>query len=297
METWIDSFLEYLKAERNYSPLTVEKYAASLKAFQRFFQEMDPGLEWNTIDASVVREWIVYMLDEEHKTAATVNYGGLSPLRTFYKYLRRMGWVSTNPTEKVVSPKLSQKLPSFLKETEMDDLLERMSEDDSFDGIRDRLVVMMFYETGIRRSELISLRDIDIDMHAMQLKVTGKRRKQRVIPFGEELKTEILRYKAVRSDRLPTAPPTFFTSDTGKVLSTYKVTRIVKSNLATVTQMQKRSPHVLRHTFATTMLNNRADLVSIQQLLGHSSLETTSIYTHLSFEDLKNVYKGAHPRE
>lgn len=294
METWVDSFLVYLSAERNYSPLTVEKYATALLAFQKFFKNMDPTLRWDTIDASVVREWIVYMLDEEKKAVVSVNYGGLSPLRTFYKYLRRMGWVNASPLEKVISPKTPKKLPSFVKEEEMDKLLDLMSEDDSFCGIRDRLVVMMFYETGIRRAELLSLKDIDVDTQAMQLKVTGKRRKQRIIPFGNELKEEILRYRTVRPK---VQTPCFFTTETGEALSEDRVARIVKDNLSLVTQQQKRSPHVLRHSFATAMLNNKADLVSIQQLLGHTSLATTSIYTHLSFEELKNVYKGAHPRE
>lgn len=297
METWVDSFLAYLKAERNYSPLTVRKYADSLMAFQRFFQGLDSNLQWNTIDASIVREWVVYMLDEEHKNISTVNYGGLSPLRTFYKYLLRMGWVTANPMEKVVSPKIPKLLPSFVKEGNMDRLLDLMAEDGSYRGIRDRLVVMMFYETGIRRAELISLKDADVDTRAMNLKVTGKRNKQRVIPFGEELRGEIEKYRALRSETVPGKPTLFFTTETGEPMSEYKVTQIVKANLSLVTQQQKRSPHVLRHTFATVMLNHEADLGSIQRLLGHKNLATTEIYTHLSFEDLKNVYKSALPRE
>ena len=297
METWIESFLAYLKAERNYSPLTVRKYADALMAFHRFFQGLDSSLQWDTTDASTVREWVVYMLDEEHKDISTVNYGRLSPLRTFYKYLRRMGWVTVNPMEKVVSPKMSKKLPSFVKEKDMDRLLDLMAEDGSFRGIRDRLVVMMFYETGVRRAELISLRDADVDTWAMSLKVTGKRNKQRVIPFGEELGGEILRYRAVRSATMKGTPALFFTTEAGEPVSEYRVTQIVKASLSLVTQQKKRSPHVLRHTFATAMLNNDADLGSIQRLLGHKNLATTEIYTHLSFEELKNVYKRALPRE
>lgn len=297
METWIDSFLEYLKAERNYSPLTVRRYGDSLVAFQRFFQGLDAQLNWQTVDASIVREWVIYMLDKERKDVSTVNYGGLSPLRTFYKYLRLMGWVKVNPMEKVVSPKTPKKLPSFVKEKDMDRLLDLMEEDDSFEGIRDRLIVMMFYETGIRRAELISLRDADVDLQSMSLKVTGKRNKQRIIPFGKELRDQIQRYLEMRKEFTKGTPECFFVTLKGKPVTYVKAGEIVKKSLSMVTQQKKRTPHVLRHSFATAMLNNDADLGSIQKLLGHENLATTEIYTHLSFEELKNVYKSAHPRE
>ena len=297
METWIDSFLEYLKAERNYSPLTVRRYGDSLVAFQRFFQGLDAQLNWQTVDASIVREWVIYMLDKERKDVSTVNYGGLSPLRTFYKYLRLMGWVKVNPMEKVVSPKTPKKLPSFVKEKDMDRLLDLMEEDDSFEGIRDRLIVMMFYETGIRRAELISLRGADVDLQSMSLKVTGKRNKQRIIPFGKELRDQIQRYLEMRKEFTKGTPECFFVTSKGKPVTYVKAGEIVKKSLSMVTQQKKRTPHVLRHSFATAMLNNDADLGSIQKRLGHENLATTEIYTHLSFEELKNVYKSAHPRE
>lgn len=297
MEKWIDSFLEYLEAERNYSPLTVVKYRDSLKAFERFFQTLDSKLNWRTIDAAVVREWVVYMLDGEGKDVATVNYGGLSPLRTFYRYLRRMGWVEVNPMEKVTSPKLPKKLPVFVKEKEMDRLLDLMSEDDSFEGIRNRLIVMMFYETGIRRAELVSLQDVDVDLRTMCLKVTGKRNKQRLVPFGEELKSEIQRYLEARNQLKENVSGRFFVTEKGGDIPYAKVGMIVKDSLSLVTRQKKRTPHVLRHSFATAMLNNEADLGSIQKLLGHENLATTEIYTHLSFEELRNVYKNALLRE
>lgn len=297
MGMWIDSFLEYLRSDRGYSPLTVRKYGDSLVAFQKFFEGLDKTLTWSTVDASVVREWIVFMLDEEGKDVSTVNYGGLSPLRTFYKYLRRMGWVDANPMEKVVAPKMPKKLPSFVREADMDHLLDEMKEDTSFEGIRDRLIVMMFYETGIRRAELLSLKDADVDLRAMQLKVTGKRNKQRIVPFGEELKGEVEQYLSARHELLESIPERLFVKKDGKPVSYAKVGEIVKKNLSLVTKQKKRTPHVLRHSFATAMLNNDADLGSIQELLGHENLATTEIYTHLSFEELKNVYKNAHPRE
>ena len=297
MGTWIDSFLEYLSAERSYSPLTVRKYGDSLRVFQKFFEELDATLTWRTVDASVVREWVVYMLDKEGKDISTVNYGGLSPLRTFYKYLRRMGWVDVNPMEKVVAPKMPKKLPSFVREKDIDRLLSEMEEDTSFEGIRDRLILMMFYETGIRRAELLSLRDADVDLRLMQLKVTGKRNKQRIVPFGNELKEEVERYLEARAEITDVTPERLFVKKDGQPVAYAKVGEIVKKNLSKVTQQKKRTPHVLRHSFATAMLNNDADLGSIQKLLGHENLATTEIYTHLSFEELKDVYKNAHPRE
>ena len=297
MGTWIDSFLEYLSADRGYSPLTVRKYGDSLRAFQRFCEGLDATLTWNTVDASVVREWVVFQLDEEGKDVSTVNYGALSPLRTFYRYLRRMGWVDVNPMEKVVAPKLSKKLPSFVKERDLDRLLAIMEEDSSFEGIRDRLIVMMFYETGIRRAELLSLKDCDIDLSRMQLKVTGKRNKQRIVPFGTELKGEIVKYLDARTDVVSGVPERLYVTSKGSPVSYSKIGEIVKANLSLVTQQKKRTPHVLRHSFATAMLNNDADLGSIQKLLGHENMTTTEIYTHLSFEELRSAYKNAHPRE
>ena len=297
MGTWIDSFLEYLKSERGYSPLTVRKYGDSLRMFQKFCEGLDATLTWDTIDASVVREWVVFMLDEEGKDVSTVNYGALSPLRTFYRYLRRMGWVDVNPMEKVVAPKMSKKLPSFVREKDLDRLLAIMGEDTSFEGIRDRLIVMMFYETGIRRAELTSLRDNDIDLSGMQLKVTGKRNKQRIVPFGAGLRAEITKYLDARKEVSDGILENLFVTSKGKPVSYSKVGEIVKSNLSLVTRQKKRTPHVLRHSFATAMLNNDADLGSIQKLLGHENLATTEIYTHLSFDELKSVYKNAHPRE
>jgi integrase/recombinase XerC len=208
-----------------------------------------------------------------------------------------MGLVTVNPMEKVVAPKMPKKLPSFVKEKDMDRLLDLMGEDETFEGVRNRLVMMMFYETGIRRAELLTLRDKDVDVCAMNLKVTGKRNKQRVIPFGEELKTAIQKYQRLRDETIGNEPERFFTTDTGKGISNPCLGKIVKENLSLVTQQRKRTPHVLRHSFATAMLNNKADLGSIQSLLGHASLATTEIYTHLSFEELKNVYKRALPRE
>ncbi len=297
MESWTAPFLEYLKSERNYSPATGVSYAKDLSEFQEFLEADKPDASWKTVSATDVREWMIFLLDGQNLTAASVNRK-LSTLRTFYKYLRRMGWVDINPMEKVVAPKKKRPLPYFVREAEMDRLLELTREDRSFKGIRDRLVLMMFYETGVRRAELLSMTDASVDLVAKQVKVTGKRNKQRIVPFGNELEAEIRAYMDARMETFGTGGlPAFFVNEKGGAMSEGQVAKIVKDNLSMVTTIKKRSPHVLRHSFATAMLNNSADLTSIQKLLGHESVATTEIYTHVSFEELKNEYKNAHPRK
>ena len=297
MELWTDSFLEYLKSELNDSPLTLDAYARDLVEFQDFVKETAPGCEWNAVEADDVREWIIYLLDEQGLSAASVNRK-LSTLRTFYKYLRRMGWVSINPMEKVTAPKKKRPLPYFVRESEMDRLLEMTAKDRSFVGIRDRLILMMFYVTGIRRAELLGLTDASVDLIAKQIKVFGKRSKQRIVPFGEELESEIRAYINARNEAFGQDAEfeTLFVTAKGAAMNKTQVSKVVKDNLSKVTTIKKRSPHVLRHSFATAMLNNNADLTSIQKLLGHESVATTEIYTHVSFEELKSEYKNAHPR-
>ena len=297
MELWTDSFLEYLAAERNYSSATIESYAKDLSMFQEFLEGLNPDASWTAVEAGDVREWVIYLLDEQHMSASSVNRK-LSALRSFYKYLRRVGRVSINPMEKVVAPKKKRPLPYFVRESEMDKLLELTAEDRSFKGIRDRLILMMFYETGIRRAELLGMTDASVDLAAKQIKVTGKRNKQRIVPFGKELESEINAYRAAREETLGQQTfPALFVTEERTAMKEAQISKIVKDNLSKVTTIKKRSPHVLRHSFATAMLNNHADLTSIQKLLGHESVATTEIYTHVSFEELKSEYKNAHPRK
>lgn len=297
MKTWIDFFLEYLHSERNNSQATIESYAKDLQDFLAFYEPQNEQATWKNVEANDVREWVIYLLDAQKLTAASVNRK-LSTLRTFFKYLRMMEWVEVNPMEKVVGPKKKRPLPYFVREAEMDRLLEMMADDATFRGVRDRLILMMFYETGIRRAELLGMTDADVDVSARQIKVTGKRNKQRIVPFGEELEGEVRKYKEIRSASFETATfPTFFVTEKGAPMNAGQVTKVVNENLSKVTTIKKRSPHVLRHSFATAMLNNKADLTSIQKLLGHESVATTEIYTHVSFEELKSEYKNAHPRK
>lgn len=287
--------MEYLEAERNYSLATIESYAKDLAEFQDFMEGQNPDASWASAQSDDVREWVIYLLDEQRLAASSVNRK-LSALRSFYKYLRRMGRVSVNPMEKVTAPKKRKPLPHFVRESEMDRLLELTKEDRSFVGIRDRLVLMVFYETGIRRAELLGMTDASVDLAARQIKVTGKRNKQRIVPFGEELAREFDAYLNAREELLVAKDSMLFVNENGSAMTESQVSILVKKYLSMVTTIEKRSPHVLRHSFATAMLNNHADLTSIQKLLGHESVATTEIYTHVSFEDLKSEYKNAHPR-
>lgn len=295
MEPWVVPFLEYLKNERAYSLLTVQQYDIALGKLKGFCESLNDGVTWSTLDASTVREWMVFLMDEENQQVATV-CKMLSGVRTFYRYLMRMGLVDRNPLDKVEMPKKPKKLPVFVKEKEMDRLLDMMGEDSSFLGVRNRLVVMMFYETGMRRAELLGLKDADVSLASREIKVTGKRNKQRYIPFGKELSEQIETYLELRRETVPETDGSFFVRENGEAVSVGDVANVVKTNLSMVTTQKKRSPHVLRHSFATAMLNNDADLNSIQKLLGHVSIRTTEIYTHVTFEDLKKVYSTAHPR-
>lgn len=292
-----DSFLKYLKAERNRSDKTVKSYGSSLEEFEAFFEGLKEGLTWETVDADVVREWVVKLLDDDGMSTTSVRLK-LSALRTFYRYLMMVGKVRQSPMARVANPKKKSVLPSFVREQEMERLLELMAEGKTFPQVRNRLVVLMLYMTGIRRAELLGLTDASVMLDERQLKVTGKRNKQRLIPFGEELATEVEKYRQLRNVTFGNdADGGFlFLNDKGGRLTETEVERIVSSSLLLVTTQQKRSPHVLRHTFATQMLNHGADLQSIQKLLGHESLETTQVYTHLSFEELKSEYQNAHPR-
>ena len=289
-----DSFLDYLRYERNYSEKTVLAYGEDISQFKEFAQ--DEIGEFNPIEVKpeLIREWIVSLMDKGY-TSTSVNRK-LSSLRSFYKFLLKRGEVVVDPLRKITGPKNKKTLPSFLKENEMNKLLDETDFGEGFKGCRDRLIIEMFYATGMRLSELIGLDDVDVDFLASLLKVTGKRNKQRLIPFGEELKEEMRKYVDIRNEQIQKVSDAFFVKENGERLYKNLVYNLVKRNLSKVVTLKKRSPHVLRHTFATTMLNNEAELGAVKELLGHSSLATTEIYTHTTFEELKKVYKQAHPR-
>lgn len=291
----INSFLDYLRFERVYSENTVLAYGADLAQFERFAQEKLEKIDFLEVTPEHIRDWVVTLMDEGN-TAASVNRK-LSTLRSFYKFLLKRRVAQIDPTSKVSGPKKKKKLPSFLREKEMDQLLDDLDFGDGFQACRDRLIIEMFYATGIRLSELIGLDDSDVDFSSNFIRVTGKRNKQRLIPFGEELKESLRRYVEIRNSQVVKCSDAFFVREkSGERLYANLVYNLVKKNLSKVVTLKKKSPHVLRHTFATMMLNHEADLEAIKELLGHASLSATEVYTHTTFEELKKEYKQAHPR-
>lgn len=291
----VDSFLDYLRMERNYSSRTVQSYEDDLRQFEVYFTNLDAGLTWTAIDVDIVRQWVTSLMDESY-TATSVNRK-LSALRSFYRFLLLRGLLKRSPVQNLKGPKKKKPLPSFVKEQDMDRLLNDKPADDDFVGVRDRLIVETFYVTGMRLSELIGLDDKDVDMEARIVKVTGKRNKQRLIPFGDELHQDFAAYVRLRDVAVPVrSSGAFFVKPNGDRMYCQLVESVVKKRLSEVVTLKKCSPHVLRHTFATSLLNHNANLEVVKELLGHESLNTTEIYTHTTFEELKQIYKQAHPR-
>ncbi|MBO7499042.1 MAG: tyrosine recombinase XerC [Bacteroidaceae bacterium] len=295
MSAHIDSFLDYLRLERAYSPRTVQSYGMDLNEFEAYLRRTDAELTLETVDADNVRNWTMEMMEAGQKETS-VNRR-LSALRSFYRYLLRKEVVKVSPMQTVRGPKKKKPLPMFLREEEMNRLLDETDFGEGFEGERDRLIIEMFYETGMRRAELVGLNEADVDFYRGQIKVTGKRNKQRLIPFGEELGSALRVYLEEKAQEVPEAEDgALFVQKSGRRVTDAWVYTMVKRNLSRVTTIKKRSPHVLRHTFATTMLNHDAELEAVKELLGHESVSTTEIYTHTTFEELKNAYSKAHPR-
>ena len=294
MNTLFESFLDYLRYERNYSEYTIGAYSKDLQQFEDFVKEKKEGVFLpEEIDVDIVRNWIVYLMDGGI-SPASVNRK-LSSLKSFFKFLIKQEVIATNPLRFVTGPKAKKPLPAFVKEADREELLDGGVFGDDFEGVRDRLILEMLYDTGVRRSELIYLKDVDVDYNAMRIKVTGKRNKQRLIPFAERLKDLMLAYMEVRNREVGCGVGYLFVRKSGEALTVNNLYNIVKKKLSNISTLSKCSPHVLRHSFATSMLNNGAELSAVKDLLGHSSLASTSVYTHTTFEELKKVYH-AHPR-
>lgn len=290
----IRQFLDYLCLERNYSPRTIKGYGEDLRGFELFFTGLDIHLSWQSVDADVIRKWMESMMDKGN-VATSINRR-LSALRSFYRFALKRHLVESDPAHSVRGPKKRKPLPVYMKETEMDRLLDLRMWADSYKDILARTILLLLYETGIRLSELVGLDDKDVDVVTGEIKVTGKGNKQRIIPFGSGLASAIGRYVSLR-DKLPEkCSEALLLSPKGRRIKNRQVEYIVQKHLARVSTQEKRSPHVLRHSFATAMLNHEAGLESVKKLLGHESLSTTEIYTHTTFEQLKRIYKTAHPR-
>ena len=297
----VDGFLNYLTHERAYSPHTVKSYESDLREFEAYLVNTENILKLTDADADLIRRWAVAMMERGHM-ATTVNRK-LSSLRTYYKYLLRQGVIKVSPMQNVRGPKKKKPLPQFVRESDMDRLLDDTLTDESWSGVRERVIIQLFYETGIRLAELVGLNEEDVDFNRKTIKVTGKRDKQRVVPIGDGLLESLRKYVGMKRERVvdggfPVAdcPTPLFITDKGLRVYRGWVYELVRRNLSQVVTLKKRSPHVLRHSFATAMLNNSADLEAVKELMGHESVSTTQIYTHTTFEELKKVYSQAHPR-
>lgn len=294
MKGEIDEFLMYLSGDRGYSPRTVKTYAGDLLAFSEYLQSIDAELRWDDVDGDLVRRWVMERM-KQHTTPQTVKRQ-LSSLRSFFKYRHRVGRGDGNPVRYVGNPKVEKRLPDYVKESEMERLFDAVAFSDDFNGCRDRMLVLFLYTTGVRVSELLGLTLPALDLEKGELKVTGKRNKQRIIPFGDELRQEIAKYLNWREQNVPAISNRLFVRSDGAPMQYNEVRIVVRNALSAVTTMKKKSPHVLRHTFATAMLNNGAELEAVKELLGHESLAATEVYTHATFAELKKEYEQAHPR-
>ena len=293
-----EDFLRYMEAEREASPLTVKTYRDAIDDYLVFLGKLEGDIKLEDADSDVVRDWVEDMMERGYKATNTCKK--LSAVKSLYKYALRKGIITHDPAHSISGPKKQKALPVFLKDNEAEELFDGIEWDrDDIIDVRARTLLLLLYTTGIRRAELISLRDQDVNTVRHEIKVTGKRRKQRIIPIGEEMLAELEHYRKVRDEQLPVVEgeEALLRNDKGGAMSEMQVYGIVRHYLSMVTTQKKRSPHVLRHSFATTMLNHDATLNSVQQLLGHESLNTTQIYTHVTFEELKRTYANAHPRE
>ena len=290
----IEKYIRYLRYEKNYSLHTEISYSEDLSQFVEFLAEHFSDTDIKHVDRDIIRMWIVSMM--ERKISARSVNRKLSAVKSFYRYLQKIGEVTVNPASKINGPKVGRPIPAFANSADMEKVLDQEGYGDSFELLRDHIIIELFYVTGIRRAELIGLKDVDVDFSFETIQVTGKRNKQRLIPFSDGMKQSLEQYIAVRNKEVGNQSGYLFVKNNGEPLYPMLVHRIVTSNLQQIETLAKVSPHVLRHSFATGMLNNGADINAVKELLGHASLAATEIYTHTSFEELKRIYNKAHPR-
>ena len=291
----INKYIAYLRYEKNFSSHTEISYFTDLSQFVDFLESKYADLNLVDVDSDVIRSWMVDMMSQKI-TARTVNRK-LSALKSFYAYLLKIGEVKSNPATRVVGPRMIKSIPSFVNDSDMEVLLDMgVAEDEGFVEVRDGLILELLYLTGIRRAELIGLKDQDVDLNSCTIQVTGKRNKQRLIPISSIMSEKLRSYILIRDENVEDKAQAFFVKEDGLPLYPMLVYRLVAKRLTLVSTLSKTSPHVLRHTFATSMLNNGADINAVKEILGHSSLAATEVYTHTSFEELRSIYNKAHPR-
>jgi integrase/recombinase XerC len=289
-----ESFVNYLKYEKRCSSHTVTAYKNDLDQFVQFCTEMVGEFDVKRVDAKLVRNWIVQLMEKE-LSARSVNRK-ITTIKSFFKYLMKVQIVETNPATYLALPKIRKKIPNFVEENNLQHLLDDGFFKDDFTGIRDKLVITLLYGTGIRLAELLLLKDSDFDIKMCLIKVLGKRKKERIIPYPASINYLLELYINIRNTAVGFKTERLLVTESGKQVYEKLIYRVVKNNLAKVTLLEKKSPHVLRHSYATHLLNKGADLNAVKELLGHSNLAATQIYTHTTFERLHDIYKQAHPR-
>lgn len=292
MEEAVKGFISYLNLQKRASPLTSKNYESDLIQFFSFLKSEFSSFSLPEITHQHARAFMAHLMDNK-QSAKTVNRK-LSTLKSFFKYLVRSHVLTINPMQKVQGPKIAKKLPVFIDEGQIDSIFSDFTFTPGFEGFRDKLVIDILYQTGLRRAEIMSLKETDVDLFNGQIKVLGKRNKERIIPFGLGLKRNLEAYLNVKKEQNLLNPFLLVTLK-NTPLTAQKVTKIVNEILGAVTTNSKKSPHVLRHTFATHLLNNGADINAVKELLGHASLSATQIYTHNTIEKLKKSYNQAHP--
>ena len=291
--THIQSFLTYLNTVKRYSPHTVISYKNDLSQFTTFIFPEEVTFPIEEINYQHIRRWVTNLL--EHKIQPRSVTRKLSTLKSFFKYLQIQQLISVNPMAKITAPKTPKRLPVFITEDQLEHLFTEIEFEEGFNGLRDKLIVDLLYQTGIRRSELTHLTELNTDLYNSTIKVLGKRNKERIIPISLALKRNLEGYLQVKKE-LNLSNPMLLVSEKGNTLSEQAVYKTVKKYLSKVTTIQKKSPHILRHSFATHLLNNGADINAVKDLLGHASLSATQVYTHNTIDKLKKSYQQAHPR-
>jgi integrase/recombinase XerC len=287
------SFFDYLTYEKKYSVHTITSYKNDIAQFIDFINPQQESFSISEVNYQQIRAWVAGLIKTKI-SARSVNRK-LSSLKSFFKYLQRQQIVEVNPMSKISGPKTPKRLPVFVDEHQMEDLFTEVKFEEGFNGQRDKLILDLLYQTGIRRSELTHLKETDVDLFNSTIKVLGKRNKERIIPISLTLKRNLESYLQVKEE-LNLSNSMLLVSVKGNTLNEQSVYRSVKKYLSQVTTIQKKSPHVLRHTFATHLLNNGADINAVKDLLGHASLSATQVYTHNTIDKLKKSYKQAHPR-
>lgn len=290
-----DSFLEYLKFEKRYSPHTIRSYQDDLTFFFEYLSAEYAELSIRDIKPTFIRSWLAKQ-KEKGASAKTINRR-ISTLKSFFKYQLRQEVIETSPMTTIVSPKQSKRLPNYVEQKDTEVLFEHVEFPDNWEGLMNKMILELLYCSGMRLSELISLKETQVDLHKNSLKILGKGNKERIIPFSHEMKTNLEQYLKQKTIQFGETTTEFFlVNEKGKKLYPKYVQLVVKKYLSLITTIEKKSPHVLRHTFATHLMNNGAELNAVKELLGHSSLAATQIYTHNTIEKLKDIHKKAHPK-